>query len=543
MTASTIPEDVLRMLRPPRRNRYFYGKLLDVGHFQMEQCYGLDKRWLLNRLALGSGVLCGLTVTVGADGTVCISPGVAIDGLGREIVVSAPVAVPPAQPTDDQGLPSGDPLSSGQSTLYLCYTECDADPALVSVAECDGTASVANGTTMERFRLVVRAGVPAAEPPALTPAQRDAIFPAAPGADFDRRVVAEQALAITCTPPNSTCVVVATVTLPSDGVALAVDQFTYRAEVFSNTVLFELIAALVERVDACCAAMHPDTTAIAITDGDAQSATVGQPLPAPVHLLVSDADANPAAGKEVRLTTTDADATLSVVAGDAAATVTTTTGADGDVTVRWQLGTTAGAQQFVATLTSNGAAVTVHATGTPEQPPPHDTPPVVVAFRPENASQVDAGWLGEPQFTVSFDQGIDPQAFANPDAWFRVWFYTDFGQGETSKAQRLKVGRGDPPDGDTTVFRADAHHAERVRVIVMIRGHAPEVVSAGPQLALDADFAGTRLDADQLERLWVSDEFQPDHAFVAAITDGGGTLPSGDGTAGGDFHLFFGVGF
>src|SRR5206468_11586399 len=48
----------LGTLTPPQRNKYFYGKLMDVPHFQMEQTYGNWKRWLLNRLALGEGVLC-----------------------------------------------------------------------------------------------------------------------------------------------------------------------------------------------------------------------------------------------------------------------------------------------------------------------------------------------------------------------------------------------------------------------------------------------------------------------------------------------------
>ena len=43
---------LLRALTPPRRNHYFYGKRMDVQHFQMEQDYGKLKRWLLNRLAV-----------------------------------------------------------------------------------------------------------------------------------------------------------------------------------------------------------------------------------------------------------------------------------------------------------------------------------------------------------------------------------------------------------------------------------------------------------------------------------------------------------
>jgi hypothetical protein len=176
----------------PTRNKYFYGKLLDARHMQLEQCYGIDKRRLLNRLALGSGVLCGLEVTAGADHTVCVSPGVAIDGCGREIIVpTARPAIDPAQPTDALGKPVGDKLTEGQSTIYLCYNECDTELTEVWVSECDGVAKTAPSTTEERYRVIVRAGVPDDQPAALTDEQRDAIFPTEPGESFGRRVVAE----------------------------------------------------------------------------------------------------------------------------------------------------------------------------------------------------------------------------------------------------------------------------------------------------------------------------------------------------------------
>src|SRR5262245_41536107 len=79
------PED---MLRPFVRNRYFYGKLLDVHHLEMEQDYVNGKRWLLNRLVTGAGVLCGLDLRVTSDHkNVRVTPGMAIDYAGREIVV------------------------------------------------------------------------------------------------------------------------------------------------------------------------------------------------------------------------------------------------------------------------------------------------------------------------------------------------------------------------------------------------------------------------------------------------------------------------
>ncbi len=47
-------------LFPFERNRYFYGKLLTVRDFEVEQRYHSGKRALLNRLVHGAGVVCGL---------------------------------------------------------------------------------------------------------------------------------------------------------------------------------------------------------------------------------------------------------------------------------------------------------------------------------------------------------------------------------------------------------------------------------------------------------------------------------------------------
>src|SRR3970282_1579003 len=64
------PEDLERLakLESPTRNRYFYGKLLTERHFDLEQRYFNRKRWLLNRLTLGSGVICGLHGAAAARG-------------------------------------------------------------------------------------------------------------------------------------------------------------------------------------------------------------------------------------------------------------------------------------------------------------------------------------------------------------------------------------------------------------------------------------------------------------------------------------------
>jgi hypothetical protein len=76
-----------------QRNRYFYGKLMTVRDFELEQEYFNGKRYLLNRLIHGKGILCGfynLELFPEESGEVKIrfrDGGIALDSLGREIVV------------------------------------------------------------------------------------------------------------------------------------------------------------------------------------------------------------------------------------------------------------------------------------------------------------------------------------------------------------------------------------------------------------------------------------------------------------------------
>ena len=142
------------------RNRYFYGKLLDVHHLEMEQRYLNEKRWLLNRLGLGTGVICGLELEPDESGRVLLRDGVAIDGRGREIVVTAPhVIEDPMALTDECGRPTGE-RANGMATISLCFHECDVDPAPVLVADCDVREECRPGAVRERFRVVVTDGPP-----------------------------------------------------------------------------------------------------------------------------------------------------------------------------------------------------------------------------------------------------------------------------------------------------------------------------------------------------------------------------------------------
>lgn len=244
----------LGQLATPNRNRYFYGKLLDEFHLSMEQEYFNRKRWLLNRLALGSGVLCGLSVAPTRDGRVQVTPGVAIDGYGREIIVPAPTtAVDPRALTDVCGRTTGERLADGTVTLCLAYQECEAEPVPVLVAECDPKAACASSVIREQYAILVTRGEPQGQPGVPC----DKLFPEKPVEGFNRLAALYEALGPNCAPPDQSCVVLATVTLSgaapgtTGAPTLQIDE-QRRAVVYSNATLLDLIVCLAERVDQCC---------------------------------------------------------------------------------------------------------------------------------------------------------------------------------------------------------------------------------------------------------------------------------------------------
>lgn len=110
---------------PYERNKYFYGKLLSVDDFNLEQRYINDKRRLGNRFGHGCGVVSGLTVVQVEEDAVSVEAGIAFDGTGREIVVDAPVTRKLSLVDGFEGLKTGQ-----QGEAYLCieYEEQEVSP-------------------------------------------------------------------------------------------------------------------------------------------------------------------------------------------------------------------------------------------------------------------------------------------------------------------------------------------------------------------------------------------------------------------------------
>jgi hypothetical protein len=86
-----------------QRLRFFDGQFLTAKDFQAEQQYHIEKRRLHNRMLHGFGVVDGLAVSVedGPGTAVLVSPGLAIDRIGNEILVNGPVRIDPLVCTSD----------------------------------------------------------------------------------------------------------------------------------------------------------------------------------------------------------------------------------------------------------------------------------------------------------------------------------------------------------------------------------------------------------------------------------------------------------
>ncbi|QJD84382.1 hypothetical protein [Cohnella herbarum] len=141
---------------PFERNRYFYGKLLTVRDFESEQKYFNDKRRLLNRLLFGSGVVAGMQVVPVDDKTITVEMGVAIDYLGREIVVPAPVTLK---------LSMIDGFTNNEYKknvyLYVAYDEKGREPVhAVGNSSVRGEETSEYNRFLESYRLYVKEEAP-----------------------------------------------------------------------------------------------------------------------------------------------------------------------------------------------------------------------------------------------------------------------------------------------------------------------------------------------------------------------------------------------
>lgn len=140
------------------RLNYYFGKMLTVRDFKAEQSYLNEKRWLLNRLGLGWGVLCGLKIVPCGGGKIAIQPGVALDSYGNEIWVAEQQVVDLAEAEiEDAGAEDlQSPPEPDCFYIYLKYVECQVEAAPVPVEDCgELKTDCAYGRIREQFKIIV----------------------------------------------------------------------------------------------------------------------------------------------------------------------------------------------------------------------------------------------------------------------------------------------------------------------------------------------------------------------------------------------------
>jgi hypothetical protein len=322
------------------RTNFFYGLLLDAERLQKDHAFFNGKRWLLNRLALGSGVLCGLGVrsVAGPPAAWFIDAGIAIDGLGREIVVAENFQFNPAQPTDNFGQPVGGPLAAGTVEICLAYSEVPTSPVPVLVPDCDGEGECAPSVIREGFVVIVREAKPA---PLVDDCALPA-FPVPPATGLHDAFV--QRLKIACPkPPDDACVPIAGIDLAKN----TVDIVTGRQVVYSNRLLYELIVCLAEHV------ANTATRVLQYVSGDGQSATASTALADPIVVQLVDQQNNPIKNEQVQFT---------VKTGGSVGAASVATAENGRASTTWTLGAAKGEQQVIATAKNTAFAVTFRAT-------------------------------------------------------------------------------------------------------------------------------------------------------------------------------------
>jgi hypothetical protein len=235
-------------LHTPVRNRYFYGKLLDVHHLELETNYLNAKRWLLNRCVIGSGVVCGLNVEPGQEpNKVTIAPGVAIDRWGREIIVprrTAQIVIPADVLHEASYAHEGQRDDTGACIhVLICYHECDSDPVPVLAGDCDTMHACEPGSVREQYRVVFRPG-------GLPPVRPDCRIPdALANGRVDYAALARWISKPCPQLPDDPCIPLANIWLAGEeGHRCSWEDIdiSVRRIVFTNRLLFDLVVCLAE---------------------------------------------------------------------------------------------------------------------------------------------------------------------------------------------------------------------------------------------------------------------------------------------------------
>ena len=250
-------------LKPAVRNNYFYGKLLDGFHLELEQDYFNTKRRLLNRLVVGPGVVCGLGVELvnmpGGGTGVRVMPGLAIDRCGREIIVATPSqpqplpelpeyetrtkqykGAPARRLRDREGYEPHYYCEVPFAHVVLCYHECETDPSPAMAGDCEAVALCASGSIREQYRIEIKPGFAR---------RRDSNFPRNPikNGELNMEAIVDYVTDKCRAFPEDCCIPLANVELQDSGSGWDPEvDIGIRPIVYTNRLLFHLISSLVQ---------------------------------------------------------------------------------------------------------------------------------------------------------------------------------------------------------------------------------------------------------------------------------------------------------
>lgn len=133
-------------LYPFEKNRYYKGKELASADFLAEQNYSVNKSRFMNSLMYGSGIVCGLGVFSLDDLSILVESGVAIDGIGREIVVDSSVVLKLSS------IDGYENLKTSSASLIIKYKETEVHP-VYSVSHKNGEQEYENNRIKEGYEL------------------------------------------------------------------------------------------------------------------------------------------------------------------------------------------------------------------------------------------------------------------------------------------------------------------------------------------------------------------------------------------------------
>lgn len=222
------------------RNNFYPGKLITVRDLVQDQCYFNEKRWLMNRMIHGWGVVCGLDVYE-KDGKIFVKPGLAIDCCGREILVCEEKEVL-LKPKESECHKEQEKQEQDENKFVICleFHECKTEPVNLPSITCDMKEKCEFNRIRDSFKIYV---IPESEVDIKEPCGN-----VCPLENKDKTVhnyLCEKLKKGCCECPEWPCLVLARITItPSEDPeypTIKIDSCSRRKLVYSNPLLYDLI--------------------------------------------------------------------------------------------------------------------------------------------------------------------------------------------------------------------------------------------------------------------------------------------------------------